>query len=409
MRILVCGGGTGGHLYPALALLEGLRRAEPHARLVYVGSRYGLETAVMPRYPWVESYTLLIRGIARPGQRPLWFLWALLSLFLIPIALAQALFLLLVVRPQLIIGVGGYGAFAPLLWGVLLRIPCYLHEQNIVPGMVTKIFAPWAKKVFLTYPQTARWLRARHVLVTGLPVRPEILSARPDHQRFGLQPGMKTVLVFGGSRGSQTLTETALAAQRALTDVQFLIVTGERLCRNPSVPADESAVSAEGSVLKHAEKPPSVGADPCVCPGRTVLVPYIHEMGTALATADVVICRAGAGTLFELAALRKPAIVVPWPGAAGDHQTTNARQLARLGLFSLVPEPELSPQRLAQEIKKYSALVRQSPNITAPQHKGTALDFILREVLLDATSTLNTVALYRNRRRRHEWVGQSLL
>jgi UDP-N-acetylglucosamine--N-acetylmuramyl-(pentapeptide) pyrophosphoryl-undecaprenol N-acetylglucosamine transferase len=367
--------------------LEGLRRVEPHARLVYVGSRNGLETAVMPRYSWVEFYKLPIRGIARPGQRPLWFLWALLALAQLPVALAQALWIVLKERPKIIIGVGGYGAFAPVLWGVLLKIPCYVHEQNLVPGMVTRLFAPWAKKVFLTYPQTARWLRARHVVVTGLPVRPELLSARPDHPRFGLRSDRKTVLVFGGSRGSQTLTEAALAAQHHLSEVQFLIVTGQ---------------TSQASLDLHLRRLSAGEGEQ----SRRSLVPYIHEMGTALATADLVICRAGAGTLAELAALRKPAIVVPWPGAANDHQTANAAQLARLGLFSVVRESELTPHRLAQEIKNRLTGVHEG--VPHTRESINSLDFILREVLLDATSTHDTPALYRNRWRRHEWVGQSL-
>ncbi|MFN4219034.1 MAG: glycosyltransferase, partial [Candidatus Bipolaricaulia bacterium] len=175
-----------------------------------------------------------------------------------------------------------------------------------------------------------------------------------------------------GSRGSKVLTEAAVAAQRSCPDVQFLIVTGEGELRTSSDP-------------------------------HIVFVPYIHEMGVALATADVVICRAGAATLAELAALGKPAIVVPWPRSAGDHQTANAKQLAQSN-FVLVPESELTPGRLVQEI--HTAL-HLKPHRPSPQ-RADALHHILREVLLDATSTRNTPALYRDRRRRHEWVGQSL-
>lgn len=329
---------------------------------------------MLPRYPWIEFYKLLIRGIARPGQRSLWALWALLAIAQLPVALVQALFIILKVRPTAIIGFGGYGAFAPLLWGAVLRIPLFLHEQNLIPGIVTRLFAPWAKKVFLTYPQAACYLRARHVVVTGLPVRPEILSARPDPQRFGLLPGRKTVLVFGGSRGSQVLTDVALAAQQYLSNVQFLIVSP-----SASLPLMEESA-------------------------RVVLVPYIHEMGTALATADVVICRAGAATLAELAAVGKPAIVVPWPGAANDHQTANAKSYTHLGTFSVVPEPELTPQRLVEEI---TTALHLKKDMKDPQ-RADALNHILREVLLDATKEHNTASLSRDRRRRHEWVSQSL-
>jgi UDP-N-acetylglucosamine--N-acetylmuramyl-(pentapeptide) pyrophosphoryl-undecaprenol N-acetylglucosamine transferase len=384
---LVCGGGTGGHLYPALATLEGLHRAEPDARLVYVGSRYGLEMTVVPRYPWVEFYPICVRGIARPGQRPWWMLWALVAIAQLPVALAQALWVILKVRPRVIIGFGGYGAFAPLLWGVLFRIPIFLHEQNVVPGVVTRLFAPWAKRVFLTYPQTARWLRAHYVVVTGLPIRSEILYAHADHARFGLDPQKKTVLVFGGSRGSQLLTEVALQAHRLLREAQFLIITG----------SNSSTTAGEG----------------------VILVPYIHEMGTALATADLVICRAGAATLAELAALEKPAIVVPWAGAANDHQMSNAKSLAHLGV-SIIPESELTPQRLVQEIQTRlrqtsSGQASLDVHLRRPMagegvqsRRSLALHSILCEVLHHATKEHDAASLPWDRRRRHEWVGQSL-
>lgn len=359
-------------------MLEELRRAEPDSRLVYVGSRYGLETQVLPRYPWIEFYQLPVRGITRPGQRPLWAFWALLALAQLPVALAHTLCIVLKVRPIAIIGFGGYGAFAPLLWGTLLRIPIFLHEQNLIPGIVTRLFAPWARKVFLTYPQTARYLRAQSIVVTGLPIRPEILSARPDPQRFGLLPGRKTVLVFGGSRGSQVLTNIALTISDFLPEVQFLIVTGDQ------------------AFAQSARKGPRA---------TCLLVPYIHEMGTALATADVVICRAGAATLAELAAIGKPAIVIPWPGAANDHQTANAASYAHLGIFSIVPEAELTPQRLVEEIQKAFTL---KPSVFQRKQGESALNSLVCEVLGDATKEHNTAPFPWNRRRRYEWIGQSL-
>ncbi len=362
---------------------------------------------VVPRYPWVEFYPIYVRGIARPGQRPWWMLWALVALAQLPVALFQALWVILTVRPRVIIGFGGYGAFAPLLWGVLFRIPIFLHEQNVVPGVVTRLFAPWAKKVFLTYPQTAWWLRTHYVVVTGLPVRSEILCAHADHERFGLDPQKKTVLVFGGSRGSQTLTEVALAAQHHLSEVQFLIVTGHssqpNLSPDPSPKGGgEAPLSASGRGLPLRE--------------GVILVPYIHEMGTALATADLVICRAGASTLAELAAIEKPAIVVPWTGAANDHQMANARSLACLGLISVIPESELTPQRLVQEIQTRLRLDR-TPSPASPakmnvkrslSRRSLAVHSILCEVLHHATKEHDATSLPWDRRRRHEWVGQSL-
>lgn len=347
-----------------------------------MGSRYGLETRVLPRYSWIEFYSLCVRGVARPGQRPFWFFWALLALALLPIALCQAFYIILTVRPNSIIGVGGYASFGPLLWGAVFGIPIFLHEQNLFPGLVTRFFAPFARTVFLTYPQTARWLRARQLTVTGLPVRPEILSATPDPERFGLQPGVKTVLVLGGSRGSRLLTERVLAMRYhiKIKGVQFLVVTG-----------DQGAICDDGGV-------------------RTVLVPYIHEMGTALATADLVISRAGATTLAELAALRKPAIIVPWKDAAGDHQTANAQQLVQSGrCFPILPESQLSPDKLVEAVAESlhkTAVSLQRQNVA--RNGDQALIYILHEVLLDAQSANDTTALYRYRWRWHERFGESL-
>lgn len=331
----------------------------------------------MQQHSWVEFYALSVRGLTRPGQRPLWFVWAALALIQIPVALGQALLLLLKTRPTAIVGFGGYAAFPPLFWGIFFKIPIFLHEQNLHPGMVTRIFARWAKTVFLTYPQTARSLRAQKVLVTGLPVRTEILSATPNPERFGLKQDLKTVLVFGGSRGSQLLTETVLTTRPYLTDVQFLIVTGDR----------SATLNSRGA--------------------HTVLVPYIHDMGTALATADVVICRAGAATLAELSALRKQAIIVPWAGAAGDHQTANAHQLVRSGSGLLLRESELTPTKLIEAL--HHVLRGPFSQTTTPKHSDTsALSYILREVLSYATPTDSPSALYRDRRRWHERIGESL-
>jgi UDP-N-acetylglucosamine--N-acetylmuramyl-(pentapeptide) pyrophosphoryl-undecaprenol N-acetylglucosamine transferase len=367
--VLVCGGGTGGHLYPALAILEGL--CEVLYRPVYVGSRYGLEREVVPRSSSrsMRIYLLPVRSLTRPGQRSLWFFWALWALLLLPMALLRALFVLLKTRPALIVGTGGYAAFPPLFWGILLKIPTLIHEQNLSPGLVNRLLAPWVSTVCVTYPESAQYLRARKLVVTGLPIRPQILAARPDAKRFQLRPDRKTVLVFGGSRGSRLLTERALALRDELKELQLLIVTGDRHGR----------LNGEGA--------------------HTVLVPYITEMGEALATADVVVARAGASTLSELAALRKPAVIVPWRGAANDHQMANAQRLSGSASWcSVLPEGELSSERLAQEIR---SLLKYSPSPTTRslpasgegqgggEGKRDALQSILHEieVLLDEERT----------------------
>lgn len=300
----------------------------------------------------MKIYLLPVRPLTRPGQRSLWVLWAIGAILLLPVALAQALYLVLKIRPAIIVGTGGYAAFPLVFWGILLRIPTLIHEQNLSPGLVNRLLAPWVSTVCVTYPETAQYLRARRLVVTGLPVRPQILKARPDKQRFQLYPDRKTVLVFGGSRGSPVLTHTALALRDRLRELQFLIVTGD--------PAHApQCLNGQGAY--------------------TVLVPYITEMGSALATADLVVARAGASTLSELAALRKPAVIVPWRGAANDHQMANAQRLKASSGWVVLPENELSPQRLAQEIR---SLLRSSPaqGESWGEGRNNALQLILREI-----------------------------
>ncbi len=306
-----------------------------------------METKILVHYPWVAFYALPLRGLTRPGQRKFWLLWALWTLLLLPCALFYGLYIILKTRPAIVVGTGGYAAFSPVFWGIVLRIPTLIHEQNLLPGLVNRLLAPWVSTVCVTYAESASYLRARRLIVTGLPIRPQILTAHADYQRFQLQPDRQTVLVLGGSRGSALLTETTLALRQELRELQFLIATGDR----------QEILNGRGA--------------------HTVLVPYITEMGAALATADVVVARAGASTLAELAALRKPTVVVPWQGAAADHQMANARHLARSqSCCSLLPEDQLSPQRLAQEIR--SAL--QSPRAQPPAQHREALSLILREI-----------------------------
>jgi UDP-N-acetylglucosamine--N-acetylmuramyl-(pentapeptide) pyrophosphoryl-undecaprenol N-acetylglucosamine transferase len=342
-----------------LAIIEGLRC---HPRLsvteiAYVGTRRGLEAHLLVSRPWIKFFPIRARGFDRAH-------WGRLALALIdlPLGLLQSLWILLTFRPQVIIGVGGYAAFAPLFWGVLLRIPTVIHEQNIKPGLVNRLLARRVNKICLTYAETKRYFSKRvateKMVVTGLPVRPSVLTAKPDHERFGLQAERPTIFVVGGSRGSEFLTRIILNTYPKLKNAQVLLVTGSQ----------GAATETAGSFPAHE---------------GLVRIPYIEDIGSALALADLVICRAGATTLAELAAAGKPAILVPWPGAAENHQLENAQALANSGACLLAPESELDADRLAQLIHQLlddrRTLAKMKSRMSELGRK-TALDHILREV-----------------------------
>lgn len=291
--------------------MEGFR-ADGAERLGYIGARRELERRVLRSYPWIEHY--LIHGRGLPRRLSLAGLSALLECAL---SLLESLFIILRFRPTVLIGTGGFASFAPLLWGLILKVPTVILEVNVAPGLVNRLLAPHVDLVATAYLQTAALFRprARRVVVTGVPLRPELLeaAARPKDElkaRLGLDSWKRVVLVLGGSRGAAPLNRAVFSAKADRADMQVLLITGQR-----------TAV---------AERPGVVTRE------------YLDRIGEALGAADLVVSRAGAATIAELTALGKPAILVPWPGAAEGHQEQNARFLARAGGALLLPEEALT-------------------------------------------------------------------
>jgi UDP-N-acetylglucosamine--N-acetylmuramyl-(pentapeptide) pyrophosphoryl-undecaprenol N-acetylglucosamine transferase len=312
MRVLVAGGGTGGHFYPALAIIDGLRKREPKVRVAYVGTMRGIESRVLPAYPWVEFHPIRVRGFARHG---------LLELvrfgFWLVVAMIETLVVFARVRPQLVIGVGGYSSFPPVLIGALLGkvfpIRTAIHEQNAVAGMANRWLSRFVDLVMISYPESRRaFRRARRVVVTGNPIREEFLSetrCSQSYREFGLDPHRRTILVFGGSNGAAELTDEILGAKEAVAKkdgVQILLVTGGGTAMD-AVRQDLEAAGVRNVVVR----------------------PYIERMATAFAISDLIVSRAGATTLAEITTCGKAAVLVPWREAADNHQWENARVLER--------------------------------------------------------------------------------
>ncbi|MFQ6033428.1 MAG: glycosyltransferase [Candidatus Bipolaricaulia bacterium] len=328
MRVLVAGGGSGGHLYPALAILEGFR-ARGAERLGCIGARRELEREVFADYPWLETFLIHGRGLPR---RPSWR-WPL-ALGELALGLMESLLIISRFRPTVIIGTGGFASFPPLFWGILLKIPTVACEVNVVPGLVSRWLAPRVGLALVAYPETALLLRAKRIAVTGLPLRPGLLEvARLPREELkadlGLDPRKRTVLVLGGSRGAAPLNRAIMNSESDRDGLQILLVTGRR-----------AAGRGEGARRR-----------------GIIVREYLdrYEMGEALGAADLVISRAGAATLALRTALGRPALLVPWPGAAQDHQEKNARFLKRAGGALVLHEDLLEEIDLVELTKEFLA------------------------------------------------------
>lgn len=382
--MLIAGGGTGGHLYPALAIMEGLKqRKRKDINIGYIGTRRGLEADVISRYEWIEFFPIRSRGFAR-GLSSWCVRWNLTAAAELLVGLFQSLFIICRFKPHLIIGTGGHCSFSPLMWGVILGIPTMIHEANVTPGLANRLLAPWVDRVLLAHKETKRYLKCK-VKVVGTPLRGEITKAigakREERDKFlseiGLCPQKATVLVFGGSRGSEAITKGILDHKELLDGIQVLLIVGK------------------GNSVNSGRE------------GNIVIKNYLDHMGKALAACDIVVCRGGAVTLAEIAALGKPAIVIPWSGASGSHQEWNARLLERWGGCVMLPEEKLQGPLLAKlivELLEGDYLQRMSKN---SRNKGIrdGLDKTLREVEL----LIESLSSYRNRRRGNERFGKGAL
>ncbi|MCF7889814.1 undecaprenyldiphospho-muramoylpentapeptide beta-N-acetylglucosaminyltransferase [Candidatus Bipolaricaulota bacterium] len=318
MRLLVAGGGTGGHFYPALAVMKKLHKESKEHKICYIGTGRGLEARIAPQYDWLEFKTITIRGLSRQSLTGF-----LKGLALLPLGLVQAFFAIRKFDPDVIYGTGGYTTFPPAFWGLILRIPVLTHELNLKPGVTNRILSRFVTKVLLSYPDTRRHLTVRDSKVTGTPVRREIDEDRApaNPESFGLKQDSPIILLFGGSKGSKILIEKVIQEFEQMdekTDIpfQFLIQTG----RNNYPPFSERVESLPSEKIS--------------------VVEYIENMGEVYRMSDLVICRGGAGTMAELVTAEKPAIIVPWSGAAEDHQYYNGKYLEQKGAAFLVEETE---------------------------------------------------------------------
>ena len=319
MKMVVMAGGTGGHIFPALAIARCLQ--EQGVAVTWLGTRHGMEDRL------VTEAGFPIRYVTVSGLRGKGTIGWLLAPFKLTYAVLQVIKIFMVLRPNVVVGFGGFvtgpGGFAA--W--LLRKPLVVHEQNAIPGMTNRILSHMAKTVLEafkdSFPQTTR---AVH---TGNPVREDIAALPEPITRIKQHTGALHILVIGGSLGAQALNETIPAALARMDELD-----------RPLVRHQTGANKFEETRKLYAEL--NVDAD---------VLPFIADMAEAYRWADMVICRAGALTLAELCAAGLASILVPYPHAVDDHQTHNARQLVKNDAAILIPQTELTADRMAAVLK----------------------------------------------------------
>lgn len=337
MRVLITGGGTGGHLYPALAVAGLLKDQAPQAEVLFVGTGEGLESTVVPGAGYPFRQVEAVKWPRKISPR-------IFSVFLsLGKGYLQGLKIIREFRPSAVFATGGYVSVPLGLAAARERVPLFLHEQNSVPGMANKLLGRWARATFTTFPVPKGAFPKKTTLIhSGLPVRKEVLAAeRTEGLRyFGLDGDAFTLLVTGGSRGARRLNQVMLevyreiaAGKTSLNGIQVIHLTGK------------------GEYQACCQSMADMGINSAKV-GKLVIKPYLEEMEYALAAADLVVSRAGAATLAEITARGIPAILVPYPFATGDHQYHNARSLEEQGAAVLIKESELTPIRLLEEITK---------------------------------------------------------
>ena len=364
MKIIVSGGGTGGHIYPALTLVSALAKKERTAEFLYVGTQKGLEADIIPK-EGIPFETVDIEGLERSFSPA-----NIVRLGRAMHGLAEAAAIVRRFRPDVVIGTGGYVCGPILMAASLAHVPTLIQEQNVVPGVTNKILSKFVTKIAVGTEEALCRFPRKKAVFTGNPIRREVMTASREKalETFGFDAAKRTVLVSGGSRGARSIDRAmvgVLQAAQEYPEVQFLLVTGR---------------GEYEDVMRRLEE---AGVDLAAAPHIKV-EPYLYNMPEAMAMADLAVFRAGATGLAELTARGVPAILVPYPYAAENHQEYNARALERAGAARVILDRDLTDKTLSallgellSEEGKLRRMAEKSRVLGRPEAADEIADLVL--------------------------------
>lgn len=362
MKVLLSGGGTGGHVYPAIAIANKIKEENPDAEIVFVGTEKGIESEIVPKYGY-ELRTVTVQGFKRKIDFD-----NVKRVFKLFKGLEQSRRIVKKFKPDVVIGTGGYVSGPVLFNASMGKVPAIIHEQNSFPGVTNKILAKMVTKVLTSFedshvrfPEETR----NKLVLTGNPVRKEILISKKSNSRrkLGIQEDKKMVLCYGGSGGSRKINDSMKVVIRNLVneDVAFIYATGKNFY-------DGFMSDISDLQLKPYQK----------------VVPYLEDMASALAACDIVIGSAGAISLAEITALGKPSIIIPKAYTAENHQEYNAKSIESKGAGIAILEKNLTPETLNDTVFKLLGdrdLLIDMSNASKEIGKPEAIDIIYKEVM----------------------------
>ena len=321
LRVLIAGGGTGGHVIPALAIARELRDGHG-AEVRFVGTARGLETRLVPE----AGFPL---ELIRVGQlKNVSLATRLRTLFDLPLGVMRCVELLRSFKPDVVVGVGGYASGPAMMAAILLRVPTMAFEPNAVPGLANRLVGKWVSAAAVNFEETKRYFRGARV--TGIPVRREFFAIAP---RVGVA---RRLLVFGGSQGARVFNEVMPK------------IAGRLLKASPELEIVHQAGGRHGvSTQETYERAGLLGES---VERRVRVQPYLDGMVEEIAAADLILCRSGASSVAELAAAGRAAVLVPFPQAADDHQRKNAEAFVAAGAAEMIVEAELNEERLLETL-----------------------------------------------------------
>ncbi|MDR4493919.1 MAG: undecaprenyldiphospho-muramoylpentapeptide beta-N-acetylglucosaminyltransferase [Nitrospirales bacterium] len=339
MKIVIAAGGTGGHLYPAIAYAKAFQSRDPQGQVLFIGSGKSLEGEILKKEGFAFE-RIRVEGFV--GRNPLDMIRALC---LLPYSLWQSIGLLRKQGTHLVIGTGGYFSPPVILAAWILRIPRVLLEPNAMPGFANRVLAPFANVIFLAFESARQFFSSNHTQVIGTPVRKDFILDAP----IPMPSKVSHVLVFGGSQGARAINSAMLEAVAISS-----LIRKQLTITHQTGPQDLERVRAEYVQL-------GVDAD---------VQPFLFDMPKQLLRADIVVCRSGASTLAELAAYGKVGILVPFPQATHHHQDKNAQAVVQEGAARMIPQAQLTGARLAGEIE---GLMRHPEHLQAMGERSWAL------------------------------------
>ncbi|HLU21992.1 MAG TPA: undecaprenyldiphospho-muramoylpentapeptide beta-N-acetylglucosaminyltransferase [Bacillaceae bacterium] len=325
MKIVVSGGGTGGHIYPALALIRTIKKLHPNAKFLYIGTEKGLEADIVHRED-IPFESINITGF----KRALSFENVKTVLRFIK-GVTDSKKILRRFKPDVVIGTGGYVCGPVVYAAAKSKIPTIIHEQNSIPGLTNKFLSKYVNKVAICFPEVAEFFPEDKVVLTGNPRASEVNVSKMKGilQTYGLNDNKSTVLIFGGSRGAKPINEAVInsISQFATKPYQVMYVTGN---------AHFDAVMEEAKLLGTHD--------------NVAIIPFIHNMQDVLTSIDLVVGRAGATSIAEITAIGVPSILIPSPYVTNNHQEKNADALVKKGAANMILEKELTSKRLVDSI-----------------------------------------------------------